>query len=37
VLQIHMLKPGLFGSYDEFGERFCGVKVQVAPGRMDYR
>ncbi|EIE18768.1 hypothetical protein COCSUDRAFT_49196 [Coccomyxa subellipsoidea C-169] len=34
---IDMLRPGLMGSYDEFGERYCGAKVQVAPGKMDWR
>lgn len=35
--QIDMLRPGLMGSYDEFGERYCGAKVQVAPGKLDWR
>ncbi|BDA49699.1 probable SWI/SNF-related matrix-associated actin-dependent regulator [Coccomyxa sp. Obi] len=35
--QIDMLRPGLLGTYDEFGERYCGAKVSVAPGKLDWR
>lgn len=37
LTQIDMLRPGLMGSYDDLGERYCGAKVQVAPGKMDWR
>lgn len=36
-VQIEMLRPGLVGSYDEFGARYCGEKVQVARGITDWR
>ena len=35
--QIEMLRPGLVGTYDAFGERFCGQKVQLARGVSDWR
>ncbi|CAL8464419.1 g3954 [Coccomyxa elongata] len=35
--QINMLRLGLLGTYDEFGERYCGAKVPVAPGKLDWR
>ena len=36
-MQIDMLRPGLLGSYDQFGERYCTGKVSVAPGKLDWR
>ena len=35
--QLEMLRPGLVGTYDAFGERFCGQKVQLARGVFDWR
>ncbi|KAK9808009.1 hypothetical protein WJX73_003435 [Symbiochloris irregularis] len=36
--QLDMLRPGKFGSRDDFGQRYCGgQKVNVAPGVFEYR
>ncbi len=38
ALQIDMLVPGLLGSRDEYGQRYCGGKqVFIARGMYDWR
>ena len=36
--QVDMLRPGLLGSRDDYGRRYCGgFKKQIAPGVFEYR
>ena len=35
--QIEMLRPGLMGTTDEFGARYCGEKVLLARNVWDWR
>ena len=37
-VQVDMLRPGLLGSRNDFGMRYCGgVKTQIAPNVYEYR
>lgn len=36
-MQIDMLHPGYLGSYEEFGEHFCGKPVTFPGGKKEYK
>ena len=36
-MQIDMLQPGILGTYDEFGDTFCGKLVTLPGNRKEYR
>ena len=36
-MQIDMLRPGILGSYEQFGEHFCGKLVTYPGGKKEYK
>jgi hypothetical protein len=36
-MQIDMLRPGILGSYDDYGQMFCGNLVTMPGNRKEYK